>query len=118
MGEKPREDRNFWDKLRGDQRELVMKELKKETTEVERRILEETRKAEEEKGKMADVKAKIMGKKFLRILVCVIVIAAVIALVYYLYNRGYLGKAYDFLAPGVKAMYAYLKSLLTKIGIK
>lgn len=118
MGEKPREDRSFWDKLRAGQRGLVMKELKKETVEVERRTVEEERKMEEEKGKMADVKAKIMGKTAFRTLVLIIVIAALIVLAYYLYTRGYLSKAYNVLATGIEGINTYLKSGLEKIGIK
>lgn len=118
MGEKPREDRSFWDRLRSGQRNLVMKELKKETVEVERRIVEEERKVEEEKGKMADVKAKIMGKNAFRTLVLIIVIAALIVLVYYLHTHGYLSKGYNILATGVEGINTYLKLALEKIGIK
>ncbi|MEM5811367.1 MAG: hypothetical protein QXG91_01320 [Candidatus Aenigmatarchaeota archaeon] len=75
------EDRYFYGELRKEQRDLVMKELLKEKTEVERRVLEEEKKKEEAKEKLITTIAK---KRLRRWLVILLIIILLILLVSYL----------------------------------
>ena len=73
-----REDRDFWYKLRNLQRRLVMKELEKETLEVERRIGEEKKKAEESKERL-----KIYRTRRKLIKLFFIILLVVLAIIFY-----------------------------------
>jgi uncharacterized membrane protein (DUF106 family) len=77
------EDREFWQRLRRMQRELVMKELKKEMAAVERRLLKELGKLEEEKAKLEEEKKKEARKRRLRLLIYLLLILLIIGLVAY-----------------------------------
>jgi cytochrome c-type biogenesis protein CcmH/NrfG len=82
----PLEDRDFWYKLRNEQRNLVMGELKKEQLEVGRRIQEEQKKFEEAKEALETARVK---RRFKKLLIIVLVILFIL-LIYYLYKQGYL----------------------------
>jgi cell division septal protein FtsQ len=67
-----------------------MKELKKEMIAVERRIMEELKKAEEAKARLEEEKARQIRKRKLKILFLVLVLIAVIIIIACLYAKGYL----------------------------
>lgn len=81
----PREDREYLEKLRSEQRDLVMGEMKKEQLEVATRIQQEQKKFEEAKS---DVGAARTGRRFKKLLIAVAVVLIIFAL-YYLNQQGY-----------------------------
>jgi len=81
------EDRYFYEALRKEQRDLVWKELQKEKTEVERRVIEEEKKKEEAIEELKTFETKRRIKKWL---IVILIIILVLILVYYLNQKGYL----------------------------
>ncbi len=84
--EEPVEDRDYWYRLRNEQRDLVRAELHKEKTEVDTRIQEEQKNLTEAQAAADTAKAK---RKIWR-LVPFVMLVAFLLLFYYLYKRGYL----------------------------
>ncbi len=93
--DEPVEDRDYLYRLRNEQRDMVMGELKKEQIEVGTRIQEEQKKFEEAQADLQAAKAKIRLKKFLVIITIIIIVF----LLYYLYQQGYFGKALSLIPP-------------------
>lgn len=93
--DEPVEDRDYWYRLRNEQRDLVTGELKKEQLEVATRIQEEQKKYEEAQADLQAAKTKRRFKKLLAIVAFLIIIF----LLYYLYKQGYFSKALSYIPP-------------------
>lgn len=91
----PIEDRDFMHRLRNEQRDLVMGELKKEQLEVAGRIKEEEKKYEESKGALETTVAK---KRFNKLFLVVGVVVFIL-LMCYLYQQGFFDKMLGLVSP-------------------
>ncbi len=91
----PIEDRDYLYRLRNEQRDLVMGEMKKEQIEVGTRIQQEQKKYEEAKAEVGAARTK---RRFKKLLIAVAVIL-IIFLLYYLNQQGYFGKALSYIPP-------------------
>jgi cytochrome c-type biogenesis protein CcmH/NrfG len=67
------EERTYFERLRRQQRELVMRELEKERLEVERRVAEEERKLEEAKAALISARQSRILRRILLIILLVLV---------------------------------------------
>jgi cell division septal protein FtsQ len=83
----PEWDREFWARLRRMQRELVMKELKKEMAEVERRLMEELRRAEEARAQLEEQMAREARRRRWRIALYILLVITALAVIWYLYTH-------------------------------
>ncbi len=91
----PVEDKDFWYRLRNEQRDMVRGELRKERLGLGARTKEEEKALEEAKHALEASKTKWRVKKLLGI----VLILVIIFILYLLYSKGYFVKVPNLLPP-------------------